>query len=967
MSYRFDYQVTPAATELRMGSPGGILPADSWSIEAPASLLPGVDLAQRLIAAGAAISEDDTVFIEHRAVSSLSVSEAKSLGLPPISDVAAHLETTGIIGRPEFRIKLSWRRGGWQPIIGTKRTGAWLRIGNDWHRLPDVLFEIAEGVDRLNALPDDDLGARLKAIASLREVLPAAISSASVETTGLIGEITIAVADAFSLDLVGSGNDAKLEPILHRAGGNPEDLLLSTDEQVAFGRDQFNRFGTARPVYALGNGKYLVLSPPLRKALAEVRRVQSSPIATKRALLASPRAFLRDALGMDTDETLIESVFRETSSYSERVIGLGLWQPRVLPWIKLGTTNWFGPEIDRVGGTQRQSASETAAGIVIGAETIALSEDQADQLKTRIENAIGADQKNVSIDIEGRTIDVPASYEALAALDALRKARSSLDSPNDIISASGKAAKPGPDKEALVIKPNEQEVQVEGNFAKRPAPPLGLPSGLASRLKQHQVEGLDWLQKAWASGRPGVLLADDMGLGKTFQSLAFLAWLRDGMASGAIERAPMLVVAPTGLLENWRAEHDRHLSVPGLGHCVQAYGRALADIRKVSSDGRPSVDVEALRKADWVLTTYETLRDYDLDFGQVRFSALLLDEAQKIKTPGVRVTDAAKAMNAEFRLAMTGTPVENRLADLWCITDAVHPACLGDLKTFSATYEKEPDLERLRLLKSFLDVWHGGRAPLLLRRLKEDKLSDLPRPVQRVSEAVMSGSQLAQYEATLDDARKINKPGAVLEILQRMRAISLHPDGNALMSDSDFITASARMRISFDALDSIASRRERVLVFLDDLDLQARMAGIVQRRYGMAAPPMIINGSVAGATRQARVDRFQVGPEEFDAMILSPRAGGVGLTLTQANHVIHLSRWWNPAVEDQCTGRVVRIGQTREVEVHIPISLLPQGRASFDQNLHALLERKRRLMRDALLPPNVTDADRNELFQATVN
>ena len=146
-----------------------------------------------------------------------------------------------------------------------------------------------------------------------------------------------------------------------------------------------------------------------------------------------------------------------------------------------------------------------------------------------------------------------------------------------------------------------------------------------------------------------------------------------------------MVVAPTGLLENWRAEHDRHLSAPGLGSCVQAYGRALANIRKSSPEGHPSIDVEKLRRADWVLTTYETLRDYDRDFGQVRFSALLFDEAQKIKTPGVRVTDASKAMNAEFRIALTGTPVENRLADLWCITDAVHPACLGDLKT----YEKE--------------------------------------------------------------------------------------------------------------------------------------------------------------------------------------------------------------------------------------------------------------------------------------
>jgi SNF2 family DNA or RNA helicase len=588
-------------------------------------------------------------------------------------------------------------------------------------------------------------------------------------------------------------------------------------------------------------------------------------------------------------------------------------------------------------------------------------------LRERIENAIGTNQKNVSVDLDGRAIDVPASYETLAALEALRAARSSSGQAADSAPPPGKNTSPTSEKETLVIKPNEHEIQVEGYFAKRSAPALGAPSGLASRLKHHQVEGLDWLQKAWTFGRPGVLLADDMGLGKTFQSLAFLAWLREGMVSGVVERAPILVVAPTGLLENWRAEHDRHLSAPGLGQCVQAYGRALANIRKVSQEGRPSIDVDALRQADWVLTTYETLRDYDRDFGQVRFSALLFDEAQKIKTPGVRITDAAKAMNAEFRLALTGTPVENRLADLWCITDAVHPACLGDLKTFSATYEKDPDLERLQLLKSFLDVWHGGRAPLLLRRLKEDRLPDLPRPVQRVSEAVMSGAQLAEYEAAIEDARQISKPGAVLEILQRMRAISLHPGGNPVMSDSDFIAASARMRIAFDALDSIASRRERVLVFLDDLDLQARMAGIIQRRYGMAAPPMIINGSVAGATRQARVDRFQVGPDEFDAMILSPRAGGVGLTLTHANHVIHLSRWWNPAVEDQCTGRVVRIGQTRNVEVHIPISLLPQGNASFDQNLHALLERKRRLMRDALLPPNATEADRNELFQATIN
>ena len=156
-------------------------------------------------------------------------------------------------------------------------------------------------------------------------------------------------------------------------------------------------------------------------------------------------------------------------------------------------------------------------------------------------------------------------------------------------------------------------------------------------------------------------------------------------------------------------------------------------------------------------------------------------------------------------------------------------------------------------------------------------------------------------------------------------------------------------------------------MFLDDLDLQARLVGIIQRRYHLSLPPMVINGQVAGAARQSRVDRFQAGPDGFDAMLLSPRAGGVGLTLTRANHVIHLARWWNPAVEDQCTGRVLRIGQIRPVTVHLPVATLPSVRRSFDQNLHALLERKRRLMRDALVPPAATDADEDELFNATVS
>lgn len=184
--------------------------------------------------------------------------------------------------------------------------------------------------------------------------------------------------------------------------------------------------------------------------------------------------------------------------------------------------------------------------------------------------------------------------------------------------------------------------------------------------------------------------------------------------------------------------------------------------------------------------------------------------------------------------------------------------------------------------------------------------------------------------------------------------------------DEAFISASARLRIAIQALDEIAAKGERALVFLDDLDLQARLAGLLQRRYQLSSPPMLINGAVDGKSRQARVDRFQSSAGRFDVMLLSPRAGGVGLTLTSANHVIHLSRWWNPAVEDQCTGRVLRIGQTRPVTIRIPTAVLPDGRRSFDENLHALLERKRRLMREALLPPAATDADREDLLERTL-
>jgi SNF2 family DNA or RNA helicase len=209
----------------------------------------------------------------------------------------------------------------------------------------------------------------------------------------------------------------------------------------------------------------------------------------------------------------------------------------------------------------------------------------------------------------------------------------------------------------------------------------------------------------------------------------------------------------------------------------------------------------------------------------------------------------------------------------------------------------------------------------------------------------------------------------MLGVLQNLRKVSLIAEspGAGGLSDRD-IENSARLRATVRILDDIRNKGEKALLFLEFLDLQEALLPYLQQRYGLPRPPLRISGSVDGDKRKQRVDVFQHGEiGEFDVMILSPKAGGVGLTLTAANHVIHLSRWWNPAVEDQCTDRVYRIGQGRTVNVYLPLAIHPRFRGhSFDRNLHALLEQKRRLSRSVLAPPTASDSDLETLFINTV-
>jgi SNF2 family DNA or RNA helicase len=335
------------------------------------------------------------------------------------------------------------------------------------------------------------------------------------------------------------------------------------------------------------------------------------------------------------------------------------------------------------------------------------------------------------------------------------------------------------------------------------------------------------------------------------------------------------------------------------------------------------------------------------------------------------MTHAVKALNAEFVVAMTGTPVENRLADLWCIADAVQPGALSDLRDFSARYEvADGDVRGLRGI-----VWHDeadqaeeaiASPRMLLRRLKTDKLEGLPQKHEHPLRVTMPPRQAEAYGRALA-MKGLSGPEGTLGMIHALRRISLHPslvEGGVDASAELRIEDSARLKATVDILDKVAAAGEKALVFLESLDLQDadQLPMLLKRRYGLARLPMVINGQVSTEARQARVEAFQR-ESGFDVMLLSPKAGGVGLTLTAANHVIHLSRWWNPAVEDQCSDRVYRIGQTKAVHIYYPLAVLPEGEEfSFDVQLQMLMDRKRKLAQNLLMAPAFTRDDYEQLL-----
>ncbi len=429
--------------------------------------------------------------------------------------------------------------------------------------------------------------------------------------------------------------------------------------------------------------------------------------------------------------------------------------------------------------------------------------------------------------------------------------------------------------------------------------PVPTPEDFTGALRPYQERGLAWLAFLEALGM-GAILADDMGLGKSATILALLLHDRAGPP-------PTLLVCPMSLVGNWQREVAKfapQLRVHVHHGAERAKGEAFAS---------------AVAEADLVITTYSLAARDAMALGGVAWHRVVVDEAQAIKNAATRQAVAVRGLPAAHRIAVTGTPVENRLADLWSLMEFANPGLLGSATAFRARFAEpverrgdEAAAERLRRLTG----------PFVLRRVKTDKsiIADLPEKVEMEVFCNLTGEQASLYQAVLDDmiariesSEGIERRGLVLATMTKLKQVCNHPA--QLLRDGSRLTGrSGKLAALDEILDEVLGAGEKALLFTQYAEFGGMLRGHLSARFGREV--LFLHGGVAKADRDAMVDRFQTDdPASPPVFVLSLKAGGTGLTLTAANHVIHVDRWWNPAVEDQATDRAFRIGATRNVQV----------------------------------------------------
>lgn len=873
-----------------------------------------------LVDNGYAYASKEGCLLPYENIYLLDEDERILLGVPQPYDKAMRLVGTSMLNLSDFEYKvefLTYVPDG--ELIVCERGGNILVKGRDKYLLNEAQYALLNRVDAFNSTPEEDKTTdyNLRCFAEIK----ALAEQAGCQLDSYLENENVYAPKRIKIEIGRDDEGFTVEPAV--------DIEENDKFQTYF--DKMRKVQAQYPVQRENGERVRIVLNKEQKENLHYLKEQCGKHKTReeiQKMIEQPTEYF-DPNAFDLSEL-----------YSDRVIEIGVYKPKFYPFICPYKSCW-------IAGASVETPQNGTTKVTIN------SEEELEKLKREIQSA--KENKKGIVEYNNTQLDIE---DAMFLAQTAEKQLKDPSQPAKVESENGNEA-----RNVLIIEENAEEL---GFAVKERAIEKGdkytlftdpfLQEGFS--LKDHQKEGVAWLQHLYKSKASGCLMADDMGLGKTLQILYFIDWHSRKYAN----HKPYLIVAPISLLENWKNEYERFFMQPRMKI-------NMLTSKDVTRKFDKSI-VDKMQKMDIILTNYESLRISQLNFCAVEFDVVALDEAQKIKSPGTLVTNAAKALKCNFKIAMTGTPVENSLLDLWCIMDFCVPGLLGNAKAFAAQYQNPLKKEDTDIVALGNEV-HDKLGVYFMRRLKKDAAKDLPDKIELKEKVLMPPVQKEAYASVVNDYTSGIQPNMFVTIMH-LREVSEHPylyDSTLLNHETDeIVDTSARLQATIKFLDEIKKKEEKVIIFVERKETQKMLQKLCLKRYGIITK--IINGDTPSIvkrnmpnkqSRQSSIDEFQA-VDGFNVIIMSPVAAGMGLNVTAANHVIHYSRHWNPAKENQATDRAYRIGQTKDVFVYYPMAVRSDIK-SFDETLDDLLSRKTSLATSTIFPTERVEVKQEELGQ----
>ena len=915
---------------------GNKIPVSNWA-ELQSEFLSELAILNELRDNGLADCTEYSYEVDSLEILKLSDIDKQILDLPNSYPYEIYIESDGELSKNTFKFKYDFY--DFSPNgtrLNTKRNGTIIHVDDTPYLLSENQFKICAAIEEFNNLNDSQKGnvINLKKLSELKT-----LSKESGLTLELfLSNQELFIPEKIKIDIEFNNGSLGIFP------------TVDITNPVGF-TNTFDRFSAVKVVYPIpGNNRKttrVVLSENLKSELEKIKSIRNiSDRESIQEIIEHPELFFND-------EEVDFTVF-----YSDRVKEIGVYSPKFYPFASPYKSQWIPGIVikDKVLGEKRIYFK---------------SPERLSDFIEQKEKAVNEQKQTVQW--EGTEIPIEDAEKFI------KNAIKQFENPNKPVRKEKDT-----DHEVLIIKENAELTEfsngnelpenLKHNFYEIP----NLENSIS--LMEHQKEGISWLQSLFKENFAGGLLADDMGLGKTLQLLYFIEW----HCQHCSVNKPYLIVAPVSLLENWENEYQKFFSSQNLP-LLRLYGSV--SLTKENNHNQNQQDAKRLQFKQIILTNYETVRSYQISLGLVDFAIIALDEAQKIKTPGTQITNASKALKADFKIAMTGTPVENTLVDIWCLMDFAVPGLLGNAKDFAKEYQTPLSDENTDVI-ALTEKLRNNIGVFIKRRLKIHVAQDLPTKHDNEfsrKQKVMPLVQLERYKQEIEIANNselegVAKRNQILKSLWAVRDISDHPfllESQILnFTSEELISSSSKLQTTIGILADIISKNEKAIIFADRRETQKMLQKIVYDTFGIFTS--IINGDTPATkqlegksklSRQQTVDRFQ-SEEGFNVIIMSPIAAGVGLNVTKANHIIHYTRHWNPAKEEQATDRAYRIGQKKDVFVYYPMAIFPEEMKdesgnrlkSFDEILDTLLNNKKALASNILFPTEQAEITPDELF-----